>query len=107
LIDCSILIENIKFSTWAGSLFINGAAPTFFLGMLKCYTGAIALFSTLHTSHVGIEFAGKFRRHDSSAITCDFSMIKTHPEVLTAHSAFKTGISTQCGLCAAVTIFSV
>jgi hypothetical protein len=41
---------------------------------------------------MSIEFAGEFRRHDSSAIVRNFSMVEAHPKILAAHATFKTRI---------------
>ena len=94
-IRCSILIENIKFSTRAWSIFIDRTAPAFFFIMGKGYTRRSTLLSTLHASKMFCELSCQFPRNDASAIACNFSMIKTHSEMLAALTAFKTRVGVQ------------
>jgi hypothetical protein len=94
-IRCSILIENIKFSARAWSIFIDRATTALFFIMGKSDARCSALLCALHTSKVLCELSCQPPRNDASAIACNFSMIKTHSEVLTALAAFKTRVGVQ------------
>jgi hypothetical protein len=88
----SILIKDIKFSARAWSILIDRAAPAFFLVMGKRYARCPTLLGAFHASKVLSNFASELCWDYPNAITCNFSVVKTHPKVLATLAAFKTRV---------------
>jgi hypothetical protein len=94
----SILVEDIKFSAWGGTILINRAAPTFFFGMAQCYTWCAALLSALHASQMICELGSQFGGNNANAITLDFPMVETHAEMLATLTTVKAWIRSHADI---------
>jgi hypothetical protein len=88
----SILIEDIKFSARAWSIFIDRATPALFFVMSERYARCSTLLGTLHAGEVLGNFGSELCWDYAHAIACNFSMVETHPKMLAALAAFKTRI---------------